>query len=104
MIRVDLPDWDQLGFTGINIHDVIVGRGRTTASPDDDRGLLLAPPPGDVDHDSDVDLIDFGLFQQCLPGTGQPASFRARCDFNRDGNVDLQDYEDFEAWFFGPGV
>ncbi len=56
MHPVDLPGWTYGYFQGINADDVMVGNGRTAASGTSDRGLLVAPPPGDADHDGDLDL------------------------------------------------
>ena len=33
----------------------------------------IKPIPGDFDTDSDVDQDDFGIFQRCYSGSGNPA-------------------------------
>ncbi len=51
----------------------------------------LALNPGDLDRDSDVDLIDFSLMAQFwLEDNCAPCRCR-RADFNRDGKCDLTD-------------
>jgi len=59
----------------------------------------------DLDHDGDVDLADFQLFQNCA--TGSDAAAQATCgqpDFDLDGDVDLSDFELFPPCLDGPGV
>ncbi|HOM52612.1 MAG TPA: discoidin domain-containing protein [Phycisphaerae bacterium] len=69
-------------------------------------GVGPLPPPlvGDMDHDHDVDMEDFGAFQICLSG-GQavvdPACLEARLDGDLD--VDQADVEIFIACAAGPG-
>ncbi len=72
--------------------------------------IPCATPPQDGDHDGDVDLVDFGLFQGCFNGPnrpyGGPAQDRWLCacmdaDPN-DGDVDLVDFSLFQACFNGP--
>ena len=54
------------------------------------------PPliPGDLDHDGDVDQEDFGLFQACLTGPGEPQQDPACQDARLDTDVDV-DQDDF---------
>ena|GEM_PF-3056490 len=75
MIRTELPGWERESFQGINIHDVMVGYGRTVASPDDDRAFIVAPPPGDVDHNGAIDLGDYAEFVACISGPKEGAGF-----------------------------
>jgi probable HAF family extracellular repeat protein len=103
MIPVDLAGWSNLGFQGINSGDVMVGAGNTVASPSDDRGLMVAPPPGDAEHDGDVDFLDFSVFQNCFATTGPVAPGCGELDFEPDGDVDLTDYVEFESHFLGVG-
>ncbi len=50
----------------------------------------------DLDHDTDVDQADFGIFQRCLSGSNQPyASGCAPADLNGDGDVDESDFSLF---------
>ncbi len=60
--------------------------------------------PGDLDGDGDVDQEDFGRFQVCLSGTGQPHA--SECDSADlegvgDGDVDPDDFEVFRACIAG---
>jgi hypothetical protein len=59
--------------------------------------------PGDFDKDADVDQEDFGLFQRCLSGEGQP--YPAGCaysDMDGDSDVDLNDFGRFQDCMEGP--
>ncbi len=62
----------------------------------------------DADGDSDVDLADFGIFQDCFNGPNRswlPTADAAKCsclDANGDMDVDLNDYGVFQACFNGP--
>lgn len=102
MRTINLPGWSALALQGINNGDVMVGCGRTTASPDDDRGCIIAPPPGDKNHDSDVDLPDFAVFQACFTTTGPVSTDCQEFDFDDDGNVDGDDYAIFASSIDGP--
>ena len=58
---------------------------------------------GDCDGDGDVDLIDYGNFDDCLLGPGD--GLGAGCDcFDRDDDtdVDVLDFAGFQAAFTGP--
>ncbi|UCD30370.1 MAG: DUF3604 domain-containing protein [Planctomycetota bacterium] len=60
---------------------------------------------GDFNNDNDVDQEDFGHFQQCLSGTGNP--YQTGCsdaDFNLDGDVDLSDFNQFNDCMNGANV
>jgi len=60
---------------------------------------------GDFDHDSDVDLDDFGHLQRCLTGHGlavtDPTCLDA--DLNSDSYVDQTDVALFINYFNGAG-
>jgi len=57
----------------------------------------------DRDGDGDVDQDDFGQFQKCLSGTGQPYSTGCDwADFNTDGDVDQEDFATFDSCMAGP--
>ena len=58
-------------------------------------------PDGDFDNDGDVDLWDFGVFQQCFGQTGL-SPLCAIGDFDADDTIDLDDYGVFQAWLTGP--
>ncbi len=61
---------------------------------------------GDFDHDADVDLADYEVFEICLflSGPNEPGPF-SECsdafDFNADADVDLEDFGAFQAVFDG---
>jgi len=58
---------------------------------------------GDANLDSDIDLNDFAVFQQC--NTGQGGGTLPGCDvfdFDRDFDVDMLDWARFQAAFTGP--
>jgi len=62
--------------------------------------------PGDLDHDSDVDLADFGLFQRCLSGAGA-TQIRLECataHLDDDGDVDISDLLIFRRCMTGEGI
>jgi hypothetical protein len=109
IVRVELPGWDREKFQGINNADVMVGYGRTVASPTDDRSFIVAPPPGDGDHDGGIGLDDYAQFAACLSGPAEGASFvtpSAAClkafDFaSTDGDVDLADFAEFQKAYEG---
>jgi hypothetical protein len=66
--------------------------------------LLLGEPiiPADFDDDGDVDHDDFGTFQTCLTGSGQPYSLYCRsADLDNDGDVDQQDLAAFRQCMNG---
>ncbi|MCP4594004.1 MAG: DUF3466 family protein [bacterium] len=77
MIRVDLPGWDRLAFRGVSAGNVMTGSGRTVASPDDDRGCIVSPPPGDENHNGAVDLDDHAQFVACISGPKEAPGFVA---------------------------
>ena len=61
----------------------------------------------DSDHDGDVDVSDFGFFQACFNGPGQPAAMGSLCgpvDLDDDGDVDVNDFAGFQACYNGPGA
>lgn len=59
----------------------------------------------DYDHDCDVDVDDFGDFQECASGPG--VSLAPSCedkDFDADGDVDQSDFALFQRCISGQGV
>ncbi|MBI1825910.1 MAG: hypothetical protein HY287_16260 [Planctomycetes bacterium] len=71
---------------------------------------VTGPPPvnGDLDGDHDVDLTDFAIFSQCMPGPNDPIApdgcniedFLA-ADLEHDTDVDLSDFAVFQNAFTG---
>jgi hypothetical protein len=62
----------------------------------------------DADNDEDVDQADFGVFQACFGGTGNPYAAEpewCRC-FDRivDGSVDSDDFAEFTKCATGPSI
>jgi hypothetical protein len=58
----------------------------------------------DIDDDGDIDQDDFGRFQVCLTGSGEPqAEGCERWDFNADGDIDAEDLMAFRACMGGAG-
>ena len=68
--------------------------------------IMAAPPvyPADLDHDSDVDVVDFALFQLCFAGPNRPPSGLCvvDADLDDDGDADLVDFGILQACFNGP--
>jgi len=59
--------------------------------------------PGDYDDDSDVDQEDFGKFQACFSGNGNPCEGNCYwADFDFDLDVDVQDFNIFSNCMAGP--
>jgi len=56
---------------------------------------------GDWDDDGHVDLIDFSAWPACMtgPGGGVPPNFCDVFDLDRDIDVDLDDFDDFQVLF-----
>jgi hypothetical protein len=102
MRQVNLPGWTAVALEGVNADDVMVGYGQTAASGTDDRGLIVSPPPGDNNHDGDVDLDDFSAFQACFTATGPVAGGCTKFDLDGDDDVDLDDYAVIQASLDGP--
>jgi hypothetical protein len=60
--------------------------------------------PADFDRDGDVDQADFGHFQGCLSGWGNPlAPGCENADLVPDGAIDQNDFNVFKACMTGPG-
>ncbi len=63
---------------------------------------FLCDLPGDFDHDGDVDLSDFGYFQHCFSGPGNPFPDGCRsADFDLDGDLDGLDFDGYRGCFNG---
>lgn len=80
--------------------------------PDTQSGVAVdqtgcpVPIPGDFDHDSDVDQVDFGCFQRCLSGdtVTQPDPSCRGTRLDPDSDVDVYDTSIFLRCLSGPGV
>ncbi|UCF34736.1 MAG: hypothetical protein JSV78_05410 [Phycisphaerales bacterium] len=66
----------------------------------------VAPPPGDINGDGDVNLADFDIFHMCLNGpdnptvpTGCTPEYFDACDLRDDNDVDLDDFAEFTTYF-----
>lgn len=65
---------------------------------------VVAASQGDFDHDGDVDVEDFAMFQACFNGPGRPPA-QPGCeegDLDHDSDVDIGDFGLFQACFNGP--
>ena len=70
--------------------------------------LRKTGPLGDMNSDCHVDMIDVRAMQVCFTGMDNPPAggLIAGCtrgDFDSDGDVDLDDYEEFLDSITGPG-
>ena len=64
----------------------------------------LVSPPGDMDDDADIDLVDFASLQRCFSGAGSPYAPLA-CglgDLDADNDVDEMDADWFGTAMAGP--
>ncbi len=84
------------------------GGSRSMTKPDSSDWVLhlLVRPrmTGDLDDDGDVDQEDFGRFQRCYSGIGEP--YTTACgpgDLNGDQDVDINDFEILLGCMRGPG-
>jgi len=95
------------GANAINNYGWIVGDAEDGENISTYVGWLLVPiyEKGDYDGDEDVDLHDFGHFQECF--AAEPyidGSLHVGCsvfDFDDDIDLDLTDYQSFQAAFTG---
>ncbi|GMU22593.1 MAG: hypothetical protein AMXMBFR13_26780 [Phycisphaerae bacterium] len=70
---------------------------------------LCNDPFADSDADGDVDHEDFGRWQACYTGLGDPSAAynSAQCfcfDLNKDNDVDQDDFAAFDACYSGPRI
>lgn len=63
---------------------------------------------GDIDRDGDLDLVDYGIIAECHagPGVSSPgpqcgSSHFRQCDMDKDEDVDLDDFAEFQKVFPG---
>jgi hypothetical protein len=104
MVAVAIPGWTRLSFNDISNRDWMAAYGRTSTSGTDERGCVIRPRPGDINHDSLVNLADFATFAICYAGSGvtiPPPDCSEEemldCDMDEDGDVDLSDFSTFAA-------
>jgi hypothetical protein len=64
------------------------------------------PIPADIDHDGDVDMTDYGLFQACRTGPAHPQTDPSCADalLDNDNDVDGDDLFIFEGCMSGANV
>lgn len=109
IVPVSLPGWSRLTLMALNNRDVMVGYGWTATSGGQNRGVVVAPPPGDADHDGDLDAADWLVLTGCVSGPFaeegfDPPSAACRDAFDfppGDGDVDLRDVAAFQSGFEG---
>ncbi|UCD28572.1 MAG: PKD domain-containing protein, partial [Planctomycetota bacterium] len=77
------------------------GLSRTTTV-----NISVVYPLGDFDHDDDVDQEDFGHFQECITGTGNPQNDPNCLDVRLDGDddVDINDFTLFVGCMSGADI
>jgi lysophospholipase L1-like esterase len=87
--------------TGVYRCQITAGCGSALSDP---AALLLTNVAADLDLDNDVDQSDFGLFQACLTGDGNPPEGLDCQDARLDGDndVDNADVSTFLTCFNGP--
>jgi probable HAF family extracellular repeat protein len=92
--------WMTLNPRDINDAGQIVGSGNFNGTP---LAFLMTPIDADFNDDGHTDLFDFAAFQACFPasGTGIDPECHA-CDINRDGEIDLADYQAYGWALKGP--
>ncbi|MCP4593866.1 MAG: hypothetical protein GY842_24290 [bacterium] len=96
-----------------DFHAGIVGAGVQTECDCNTNGVRDAcdTPDGDIDGDGQTDLADLAIMVDCVTGLctdppcfqplyGDPCCVLA--DFDRDGDIDLGDYQAFQESFDGP--
>ena len=66
----------------------------------DESARVVSLIPGDLDHDGDIDLDDYVLFEDALDGPGVAPS-NPEADLDNDGDCDLEDCAIFAKNFSG---
>lgn len=74
-VPLNMTGWTSVQVEGINNEDWIVGYGDNPTVSSDAIGFILSPPPGDFDHDGDIDLDDYAEFVACISGPKEGAGF-----------------------------
>lgn len=102
--------------TGPTVEHAYYGKqtavARLTVTDNDGRtgtatvSIAVTTYPGDFDGDADVDQEDFGHFQECYSGSGQPQTDMGCIDASLDGDDDVDgvDFAIFQACLSGPGL
>lgn len=89
-----------LAFAGGSVQPVLPAASITL--------LVVSPgafPPGDFDHDSDVDIADVQHFAGCAAGPGQAVSGScADTDLDGDGDADQSDFGILQRCLSGSGI
>jgi hypothetical protein len=85
----------QIGINGIDL-DVEIETGDIVLS-----GPLEAVTLGDSDFDGDIDLADYGAWDDCVAAGDPPTLLCALFDFDADASLDLIDWGRFQAVFSG---
>ncbi|HPD32536.1 MAG TPA: discoidin domain-containing protein [Phycisphaerae bacterium] len=94
----------QIRYVRLNISDA--GVDNYARIPEFEVWGTIPPAKGDMDLDNDVDQHDFGLFQACYTGAGNPQNLSqcAPARLDDDNDVDSEDFAIFRACLTGPGV
>ena len=93
-LTISHPVYYPVTFTGVTVAAGDVLR--------QDLAFLGVPPPGDFDHDGDVDDLDIAPFNYCLLGPGYdfaPGHFCLDGDADGDMDVDLADFAGFQRLY-----
>ncbi len=101
-VPIDLPGTPRsrpgvCDWTADGAGDVLIGSGDGTV-----RLYQAVTVPSDHDHDGDIDLADYDVFEECLGGpAGAPADCCFGSDLDDDGDADLVDFAAFQRAFTG---
>lgn len=93
------------GCTSVASAAACTGGGIFTAWKSCSEVKCCPKPWADLDHDSDVDVDDFGIFQRCFTGAVGPIP--AGCDCVNpiaDSLIDTSDFDEFKKCGTGPTI